>query len=306
MLGSIGAKILFIHREAADEMLKASGKSLTELQDSIDRYLEPYSFAVPGTKVNLYTRFDNKEKAVPNVMGLIRGNDPELQQEAIVYTAHFDHMGINSNGEVYNGADDNASGTVALIEIGEAFIKLQKDLKRSVLILWLSGEEIGLFGSRFYTEQPLIPLDQTVANINLDMVGAVRTARDTGLIYNEKVSVLGMDSISVIGGHQSAELLEIHNRSTKKMRLASDFSMNSPNHPYRYYYRSDHYHFAKNNIPVLFYSTGIHVDYHKPTDNYERINYAKLEKVSELAFLVGYRLATRKERITVDNPFSAW
>ena len=306
MMDGIGAKIFFIHREAADEMLKASGKSLVELQESIDRYVEPHSFVIPGTKAHLYTRFDRKEKSVPNVMGLIRGKDPELQHEAIVYSAHFDHMGMNSNGEVYNGADDNASGTVALIEIGEAFIKQQKNLKRSVLILWFSGEEIGLFGSRYYTEQPLIPLEKTVANINLDMVGAVRTARDTGLIYREKVSVLGMDSISVIGGHQSTELLKIHNKSTKKMGMASDFSMNSPDHPYRYYYRSDHYHFAKNDIPVLFYSTGIHVDYHKPTDNFERINYTKLEKVTELAFLVGYQLATRKERISVDNPYSAW
>ena len=115
-----------------------------------------------------------------------------------------------------------------------------------------------------------------------------------------------MDSISVIGGHQSVELLDIHNKSTKKLGMASDFSMNSPDHPYRYYYRSYHYNFAKNDIPVLFYSTGIHVDYHKTTDNYERINFTKLERVTELAFLVGYKLATQGKRIKVDNPYSEW
>ena len=305
MMPGVSAKILFIHREAADALLQESGKTLAELQDEIDASLEPRSFIVPGT-VNVYTRYNREEKPVPNVAGLIQGRDPELRKEVIVFTAHFDHVGSNSRGEVYSGADDNASGTAALIEIGEAFVRLQKNLKRSVLILWLSGEEIGLYGSRFYTDNPFIPLDQTVANVNLDMIGAVRTARDTGLIYSEKVSVLGMDSISVIGGHQSSELLDIHNYSTKKLGMASDFSMNSPDHPYRYYYRSDHYNFAKNDIPVLFYSTGIHVDYHKPTDNYGRINFTKLEKVTELAFLVGYRLAIRAERIKVDNPYSGW
>ena len=306
MMPGVSSKILFIHREAADAILQESGKTLAELQDEIDASLEPNSFIIPGARVNIYTRYNREEKPVPNVAGLIRGRDPELGKEAIVFTAHFDHMGVNTRGEIYYGADDNASGTAALIEIGEAFVKQQKNLKRSVLILWVSGEEIGLYGSQFYTDNPLIPLDQTVANVNLDMIGAVRTARDTGLIYSEKVSVLGMDSISVIGGHQSSDLLEIHNYSTKKLGMASDFSMNSPDHPYRYYYRSDHYNFAKNDIPVLFYSTGIHVDYHKPTDNYERINFTKLEKVTELAFLVGYELATQAERIRVDKPFSEW
>ncbi len=306
MMPDMAAKILFIHSEAADKMLQASGKTLNELQDNIDSSLKPNSFVIPDTRVNIYTRYDKVEKPVPNVAGLIEGSDPEMRKEAIVFTAHFDHLGVNRRGEIYNGADDNASGTAALIEIGEAFVKQQKDLKRSILILWFSGEEIGLFGSKFYADHPLIPLDQTVANINLDMIGAVRTSRDTGFIYREKVSVVGMDSISVIGGHQSTELLDIHNKSTKKMGISSDFSMNSPDHPYRYYYRSDHYNFAKNDVPVLFYSTGIHVDYHKPTDNYERINFTKLEKVTELAFLVGYKLATQKKRVKIDNPYSGW
>jgi len=191
MIPGMAARILFIHRDAAEEVLRSSGKTLSEWQDIIDQSLKPQSFVIPQTKVNIYSRFVREEKPVPNVAGLIEGNDPKLRKEAIVYTAHFDHLGV-SRGEIYHGADDNASGTAALIEIGEAFVKQQKDLKRSVLILWFSGEEIGLYGSRYYTDYPLIPLDQTVANINLDMIGAVRTSRDTGQIYREKVSVLGM------------------------------------------------------------------------------------------------------------------
>ncbi len=305
MITGLAAKILFIHRDAAEEILQTSGKTLREWQDIIDQSLKPQSFLIPQTRINIYSRFIRQETPVPNVAGLVQGSDPELRKEVIIFTAHFDHLGVR-RGEIYHGADDNASGTAALIEIGEAFVKQRKNLKRSIMILWFSGEEIGLFGSRYYTEYPLIPLDQTVANINLDMIGAVRTPRDTGQIYSEDVSVLGMDSISVIGGHQSTELLDIHNKSARKMGLVSDFSMNSPDHPYRYYYRSDHYNFAKNDVPVLFYSTGIHVDYHKPTDNFDRIDFRKLEKVTELAFLVGYRLATQPERIKVDHPFSEW
>ncbi len=302
----LDTKIIFIHREVAEEILRTTGMSLSALQDSIDRNLRPVSFDIPGSTVEIQAVYSRKEKPAPNVAGMIEGSDSILNKEVVVYTAHFDHLGTAGNGAVYNGADDNASGTVALLEIAEAFMKVKGNLKRSVLILWVSGEEIGLLGSEYYSENPLIPLDQTVADLNLDMIGRVRTARDTGTIYGERVSVLGMDSIALIGGHQSSDLMDIHNRMTAELGMHTDLSLNDPDHPYRYFYRSDHFHFAKHDIPILFYSTGIHVDYHKVTDNYDLINFQKLEKVSELAFLVGYELATRTERIRVDNPFSDW
>jgi hypothetical protein len=302
----IAVKIMFVHADVAEEILRPSGNTLAELQDSIDRTLKPVSFELPGTKVDIHAAYRMDEKRVPNVAGLIEGTDPLLKKEVILYTAHFDHLGMNENGEVYNGADDNASGTAALIEIGEAFMAEKDNLKRSVMILWVSGEEIGLFGSRFYSENPLVPLENTVANLNLDMVGAVRTEKDRGKIYGERVSVLGMDSIGLIGGHQSSELMKLHFETTGKLGMQTDTSLNDPDHPYRYYYRSDHINFARHNIPVLFYSTGIHVDYHKVTDNYERIDFTKLKKSSELSFMVGYKLATMPDRIVVDNPFSNW
>jgi hypothetical protein len=302
----IATKLLFIHREVAEEIIRPSGSSLAGLQDSIDCQLRPVSFELPETRIEIHAEFSLTEKAVPNVVGLIEGTDPERKDEVIVYSAHFDHLGMAENGEVYNGADDNASGTAALLEIAEAFMAVREELKRSVMILWVSGEEIGLYGSNYYSEYPLIPLEQTIANLNLDMVGAVRTERDRGRIYGERVSVLGMDSIGLIGGHQSTELMDIHIQVSSELGLHTDLSLNDPDHPYRYYYRSDHYNFAKHDIPVLFYSTGIHVDYHKVTDNYDRIHFPKLKKVSELSYLVGYELATMPERIIVDNPFSGW
>jgi len=302
----MSARIIIIHREVADEILKPGGKSLAKLQESIDRKLKPASFELPGTTVKIQANYSLIEKPVPNVAGLIEGSDPELKKEVILYTAHFDHLGTSENGGIYNGADDNASGTVALIEIGEAFMAEKEKLKRSVMILWVSGEEIGLYGSQYYTENPLIPLDQTIASLNLDMVGTVRTERDTGMIHGEMVSVMGMDTISLIGGHQSTELMDIHNEVMDELGMHTDSSLNDPDHPYRYYYRSDHINFARHNIPVLFYSTGVHPDYHQVTDDIDRINFEKMKKVCELSFLVGYELATRPERIIVDNPFSNW
>jgi hypothetical protein len=120
------------------------------------------------------------------------------------------------------------------------------------------------------------------------MIGAVRTERDRGMIHGERVSVLGMDSIGIIGGQQSSDLVQIHYEMADRMGMHTDTSLNDPDHPYQYYYRSDHINFARHNIPVLFYSTGVHVDYHKVTDNYDRINFTKLRKVSDLCFLVGY------------------
>ena len=230
----------------------------------------------------------------------------ELKDEVIVYSAHFDHLGRRYNGEIYYGADDNASGTAALIELAGAFKKEQKNLKRSVIILWVSGEEIGLYGSEYYTSYPLHPLDQTLADINLDMIGTVKTSRDSGVIHGEVVSVMGMDSIQLIGGHQSSDLRAVHDSVTAAMGIFTDTTKSSPDHPYEYYFRSDHFNFVQNDIPVLFYSTGNHVDYHKPSDNIDRINFEKLKKVTELSFLVGYRLVTMPERIVVNNPYSEW
>ena len=138
------------------------------------------------------------------------------------------------------------------------------------------------------------------------MIGALRTERDTGYIYREKVEVMTMDTIQLIGGHQSADLLDIHNRVVNEMGMGTDLSKSSPDHPYRYYFRSDHFNFVEQDVPILFYSTGTHIDYHKTSDDITRIDFGKLKKVTELSFRVGYELVTMPERIRVDNPYSEW
>jgi hypothetical protein len=297
---------LFVHRDIVDDLLSGSGRTLEGLMNRITRSGKPASFQIEDTRIAIHAEFNREVKSVPNVVGLVEGSDPELKNELVVFIAHFDHLGMNAQGDVYNGADDNASGTTALLELGEAFKAEQRNLKRSVLFLWVSGEEIGLYGSEFYAEHPLLPLENTLAAINLDMIGVVRTAKDTGWINREKVEVMGMDSILLIGGHQSSDLMAIHNKVSGEMGIYTDLSKSSPDHPYRYYYRSDHFNFARKDVPVLFYSTGNHVDYHRITDDIERINFEKLKKVTELSFRVGFELVTMEERIAVDNPYSEW
>jgi len=300
-----GPKIVLIHRSVADAILDEAGESLEEIQEEIDTSLEPRSFDVEDTRVNITLTMKNEDHDVPNVFGYIEGSDPELKDEFVFYLAHFDHVGTGENGEVFNGADDNASGTVALLEIAEAWMAEKKAPARSVGFLWVSGEEIGLYGSRYFSEHPLIPLEDIAAVINLDMVGRVKTPEDVES-EREALTIVSRDSVKVIGGLQSNVLMQINEETLDEMGLYPNYTYNTPDHPERYFYRSDHINFARHDIPVLFYSTGTHRDYHLETDDPDRIDYEKFRKMTEFAFLVGYNIAGYKGEITVDNPMSEW
>lgn len=299
-------RLFIIHRNLAEELLEGSGMDLETLQKKIDYSLEPHSFPIRDKTLNIQLKFDKNELPVPNVMGIIEGNDPALKEEYLLYTAHFDHLGTDGSGNVFNGADDNASGSAALIEMAEAFITEKNKLKRSVGFLWVSGEEIGLFGSQYYSENPIIPLEKTVAVINLDMIGRTRTPEDVGTVLDDEISVLGGDSIGVIGGLQSNVLMTINKETLAQMNMIGDYRYNSPDHPQRLFYRSDHFNFANKDVPVLFYSTGIHKDYHQITDTPDRIDYEKLKKVTAFTFMVGYNISKYNGAVAVDNPFSQW
>ncbi len=238
---------------------------------------------------------NNSEKITSeNVAAFIKGS--EKPDEIIVLSAHLDHEGVK-DGEIYNGADDDGSGTVAIIEIAEAFAKAVKDNngpKRSILFLNVTGEEKGLLGSRYYTDMdPIFPLKNTVANLNIDMIGRIdpkRKSTNRNYIY-----LIGSDKLST----------ELHNISeemnTKYMNVELDYTFNDENDPNQFYYRSDHYNFAKNNIPVIFYFNGTHKDYHKPSDTPDKIQYDLLENRARLVFYTAWELANRENRITVDK-----
>ena len=230
-------------------------------------------------------------KPSENVVAFIKGS--EKPDEIIVISAHYDHVGIHE-GKIYNGADDDGSGTVAILEIAEAFKKAVKNgngPKRSILFLHVTGEEKGLLGSKFYVNFPIFPLKNTVANLNIDMVGRVDEAHinNPNFIY-----LIGSDKISK-ELHLVSE--KINSRYTK---LDLDYTYNDENDPNRFYYRSDHYNFAKHNIPIIFYFNGTHEDYHKPTDTPDKINYPLLEKRTKLVFYTAWEIANREKRIVID------
>ena len=222
-----------------------------------------------------------------NVLGFIEGTD--LKDELIIITAHYDHLGKHDS-LIFNGADDDGSGTVAAMEIAEAFMIAKKEgygPRRSILIMPVSGEEKGLLGSKYYTDNPIYPLEKTVANLNIDMIGRLDDWHDTA----NYVYLIGSNRLS----------LDLHNISEeinlKHIGLDLDYRFNKEDDPNRYYYRSDHYNFAKNNIPVIFYFNGVHEDYHKTSDTIEKIDFNKTERITKLIFLTAWELANRDQRI---------
>ena len=236
-----------------------------------------------------------REYEAENVLAFMEGSDPELKDEVLVITSHYDHVGI-IDGEIHNGADDDGSGTVTVMELARQF-KMLEDAhgmgpRRSVLFMNVVGEEKGLLGSEHYADHPVFPLENTVANLNIDMIGRTDAEHPDDPRY---VYLIGSDKLS-------SELHAISEEANSTFtNLTLDYTFNAPDDPNRFYYRSDHYNFAKNNIPVIFYFTGVHEDYHKPGDDAHKIMYPKLAEIGKLVFHTAWELANRDARIVVDQ-----
>ena len=249
-----------------------------------------YYQRIPASFLNAI-RNDNLSDS-ENIWAFIEGS--EKPDEIVVISAHYDHIGI-INGEVYNGADDDGSGTVALLEIAQAFETAKKEgngPKRSILFLHVTGEEHGLLGSSYYSQNPLFPLANTVADINIDMIGRHDQFHNDSSNY---VYLIGSDYLSS----------DLHNiceaANTNYSKLFLDYKYNDRNDPNRFYYRSDHYNFAKNGIPSVFLFSGVHADYHKATDEVDKIEFDVLAKRTQLAFTIAWELANRENRPVVDK-----
>lgn len=242
----------------------------------------------------LATQEEKITLASENVLGFLEGS--EKKEEVLVVSAHYDHIGKGHNGKINNGADDDGSGTVAIMELAEAFVKARqagKGPKRSILFITVAGEEIGLYGSQFYTDiDPIFPLKNTIADLNIDMIGRIdrRYKTDPDYIY-----LIGSDKLST----ELHRLSEEANQQYINLKL--DYKYNDENDPNRFYYRSDHYNFAKNRIPVIFYFNGTHADYHRPTDTVDKIHFGKIEKITRLVFHTAWKLVNRDKRIKVDK-----
>ena len=236
--------------------------------------------------------FEGKsEGASSNVLAFIRGS--EFPNEVIVISAHYDHLGMKDD-EVYNGADDNASGSSALMELAESFQMAKKQgygPKRSILFLHLTGEEIGLYGSKYYVEHPVFSLDSTLVDLNIDMVGR---ADDKHIEKKDYIYLIGAKKLSRELFHISEEV----NRKYTNLKL--DYTYDDPKDPNNYYTRSDHYNFAKKHIPVIFYFSGTHDDYHRITDTADKIDYELLAHRTKLVYYTVWELSNRKDRIRPD------
>jgi Zn-dependent M28 family amino/carboxypeptidase len=257
-----------------------STQGIEEAKDT-DNYTQPMKLNIKGVEVE-----------TENVAAIIKGS--KFPDEYIVISSHLDHIGIK-NGEINNGADDDGSGTVALLEIAEAF-KMAADVgqgpKRSLIFLHVTGEEKGLLGSSYYANNPLYPLTQTMTNLNVDMIGRTdpkREDKDPNYIY-----LIGADRLS----QDLHDISEATN--TKYTQFKLDYTFNEEKDPNRFYYRSDHYNFAKNNIPVIFYFSGTHEDYHKPGDTPDKIMYDLLAKRTQLIFYTAWELANRTDKIRLN------
>lgn len=280
-------------RMTGSEGQKMAAEFLTDFYKSQDipGGMEDGSFLQPIPAS--YFKRRKEPKPSENVLAFIRGS--EKPDEVIVISAHYDHVGMDQDGNVFNGADDDGSGTVSLLEIAQAFqtaVKNGNGPKRSILFLHVTGEEIGLYGSRYYTENPIYPLANTVCNLNSDMVGRIDPDKADSPNY---IYLIGSDKLS----QELHELSEDVNKQYINLEL--DYTYNDENDPNRFYYRSDHYNFAKHNIPIIFYFNGVHEDYHKITDTPDKIEYELMAKRAQLIFHTAWEVANRDGRITADK-----
>ena len=216
----------------------------------------------------------------PNTVGILEGSDPQLKNEYIVYSAHMDHIGITPGqaDSINNGADDDASGTAGVIELAEAFSRPGARPKRSLIFLTVSGEEKGLWGSDYFASHPPVPIKQIVANINIDMIG--RNWADTIVAIGKEHSDLGATLERVNAAHPELRMTAIDDRWPEE----------------RFYFRSDHYNFARKGVPILFFFNGVHEDYHEVTDSPDKINSEKEARILKLLYFLGQEVANAPKR----------
>lgn len=285
---------VFASADMSAELLTATGISPESLRSP-----ESLPEAKPlGKAARLEVAFDSQRYETQNVIGILDGADPHLRNEYVAISAHYDHVQTR-NGQIYNGADDDGSGTAAVLEIAQAFTIGERP-KRSILIIFHTAEEVGLLGSRYFVTHPTVPLGSIVANLNIDMIGRSRSPQDTNPANRElsdanTVYLIGSDKLS----RELHELSEQTNQDTEKMIF--DYRYNREDHPERLYYRSDHYNYARNGIPVIFYFTGLHEDYHRPSDDVEKLDFPKMTRITRLIFATGWRIANLDHRVKVNG-----
>jgi len=291
-IGAVGTFV--VTADMAASLLNTSASKLKSAEDKIAKTGKTTAGTLKGQVV---VKAERKEESVEssNVVGYLEGTDKK--DEVVIVSAHYDHIGVNPDGQVNNGANDDGSGTVSVLEIAQAFAKAKAEghgPRRSLLFLTVSGEEKGLLGSEYYADMsPVLPLENTVCDLNIDMVGRVddlHNGKSDNYIY-----VIGSDKLS-------SDLHKISENANRQYTMLDlDYKYNDPSDPERIYYRSDHYNFAKHKVPIIFYFNGLHPDYHRPTDDVDKIDFKLAEKSARLVFYTAWEVANRDEKLVVDS-----
>jgi Zn-dependent M28 family amino/carboxypeptidase len=294
------AGLVWVTTALADQLVKSSGKTYNDLKSAAANGATPAQTIKAAVKVAYNT--EAKDVKAVDVLGYLPGSDLKLKDEVVVISAHYDHLGILPEGtkgdRVYNGADDDGSGTTGMIELATAFSKAKKDghgPRRSILFLGNVGEEKGLLGSEYYTDHPVIPLANTITDLNIDMIGRV------GVDYIGKPD--SANTVYVIGSSMlSSDLHKVgENANNLYTKMNLDYKYDDPSDPNRFYYRSDHYNFAKHGVPIIFYFNGVHADYHQLSDEVSKINFPLLAKRAQLVFYTAWDLLNTDNRPVVDG-----
>jgi Zn-dependent M28 family amino/carboxypeptidase len=297
---------IVVSPEIANALFAGERQSATGIFNASYGTEAPTPFAMNSQK-KITLSLANNTETVPtqNVVAVWEGGDPALKSQYVALGAHYDHVGSgcppNGTDTICNGADDDGSGTTALLAMAEALAKAPTRPKRSILFVWHCGEEKGLWGSRYFTEYPTVPLNDIVAQINLDMIGRSKKTDDTD---SRNSSLTGPDSIYLIGSTMmSTELGELVNAVNKSfLNLTFDTKYDDPADPNRFFYRSDHFNYARKGIPIIFFFDGVHEDYHRAGDHADKIDYEKMEKITRTIYMTAWEIANRPERLKVDKP----
>lgn len=280
--------------DLAEKILSAGGIQLKAIYEAVARKESPTPRVLSGS-ARMTVAVQQTRTTTQNVVGVLDGTDPQLKNEYVVFSAHYDHLKTGSKGEIYHGADDDGSGTSALLAIAHA-MSLDRP-KRSVLVIFHAGEELGLLGSQYNTDfAPAVPLDKMLVDLNMDMIGRSKPAGDE---RREDEHLSDANTVYLVGSNRiSRELHELSEETNSQFqKLKLDYYYNDPNNPERIYYRSDHWNYAKHGIPIIFYFDGVHVDYHKPSDTVDKIDFTKMTQIARLVFETGWRIANLNHRL---------
>jgi hypothetical protein len=269
---------------------------------------KPHAVVALDEKKRLRLDLGARVEAVPtqNVVAVYEGSDPTLKQEYVALGAHYDHVGLGTSGtdRIFNGADDDGSGTVALLNMAEALVRGGVKTRRSWLFVWHAGEERGLWGSRYFVEHPTVPFDKIVVQLNVDMIGRSRKA---GEASGTNTQLTGPNETYVIGSKMmSSGLGSLSERVNRDyLDLSFNYKYDEPSDPNRFFFRSDHYNYAKKGVPIIFYFSGVHSDYHRVSDEIGAIDFAKLERVARTIYATAYAIAELPARPAVDRRLPA-